>query len=75
MRMREAGLVDHWIKNFRADAHQCVKNKRNSKIEKDDINPLTLRGLTGAFIVLLTGIFLAFVAFIGERILKVMINY
>jgi len=73
--MREAGLVDHWIKEFRAKAHQCVKNKRNSKIEKDDINPLTLRGLTGAFIVLLAGVVLAFVVFIGERISKVVINY
>ena len=73
--MREAGLVDHWIKEFRADAHQCVKNKRNSKIEKDDINPLTLRGLTAAFIVFLTGICLALVALIGECILKAMVNY
>ncbi len=74
MRMREAGLVNQWIKEYRADAHHCVKNKRNSKIEKDDISPLTLRGLTGAFVVLIAGTTLALIAFAAECILNIAIN-
>lgn len=75
MRMREAGLVNQWIKEYRADANQCVKNKRNSKIEKDDMSPLTLRGLTGAFVVLIAGTTLALIAFAAECILNIASNY
>ena len=70
MRMREAGLVDHWIKEFRADAHQCVQKRKTSEIQPDDMSPLTLFAFTGAFATLLMGVLLSLIVFATEYVFK-----
>ncbi len=68
--MREAGLINHWTEEFKADTHQCTQKKRNNKILPEDHKPLTIRSLSGAFAVLTMGILLAFMVFLGECYIK-----
>ena len=68
MRMKEAGLLDVWWKQFAADSSYCLRKidqEMNNKI-KDDKKPLTLKGLSGAFLILCAGCSLAIAVFIVE---------
>ena len=67
MRMREAGLINHWYKIETPDVHQCI-NKQETGHHLDDGASLTLKGLSGAFAVLLTGIVSALLIFMCEKI-------
>jgi len=66
--MKETGLLDVWWKQFAADSSYCLRKidqEMNNKI-KDDKKPLTLKGLSGAFLILCAGCFLAIAVFIIE---------
>lgn len=63
-RMREAGLLKYWEIFFQADISQCLTK------QEPPIEPLTLKSLTGAFVILLTGFFLSFLLFVVEVVLN-----
>jgi len=64
--MREAGLLTHWYLKGVPDVHQCVHTKKKGTI--DDMKPLSLKGLTGAFFVLVFGYATSVLVFLVERI-------
>lgn len=64
MEMREKGLLDEWASRSQPNARQCLV-KNNKHIVKN----LSLKDISGAFVVLSFGIFVSFLVFIGERIL------
>ena len=53
MRVREAGFIPKWIKENTADPRQCTD--KSNKNDGSDIAPLSLKNLTGAFIVISIG--------------------
>ena len=66
--MDENGLFDFWWKQFSANPTYCfnkIQQQINQKGRKDK-KPLTLKSLSGAFLVLGIGYALAIVAFIVE---------
>jgi len=66
--MNEAGLLTIWWKKFAADSSYCLRKidmETNNKI-KNDKKPLTLKGLSGAFLALGTGFATAIAIFILE---------
>lgn len=70
--MREAGLLNHWIKQVRPDVRRCLskaKEKYHSSPETE-FAALSLKNLKGAFIILGIGYVAAFLAFIGEKIMS-----
>ena len=73
--MREAGLLSKWYQENSPDVHQCVND--NSKKEPDPIEPLTIKHLSVAFIILLLGYAIALPFFFIElvRSEKVFIRY
>ncbi len=73
----QAGLLDYWEERFRPIPPQCQGNIKSfnppdSKALKMKDHPpaLTLKNLTGAFIVLLLGFSLSFLAFLFEKIIS-----
>lgn len=66
--MREGGLIDQWLKMFRANAGYCVgKAKEITSFSSDtSFAPLTVKNLNGAFFVLGVGYLIAFFIFICE---------
>lgn len=73
MRMREAGLVDYWYKQGLADARNCVRPKKKG-IEEEGLSPLTLKGLTGAFIVIILGSVMASLLLLGELLVSATVH-
>ena len=75
----QTGIIDHWDEWFRPMPPQCldkmksVYKPQNSKTLKMKNHPpaLSLKNLTGAFIVLLFGFSLSFLAFLCEQIFSV----
>jgi ionotropic glutamate receptor len=73
----QAGLLDYWEERFRPMPPQCQGNIKSfnppdSKALKMKDHPpaLTLKNLTGAFIVLLLGFSLSLLAFLCEKIIS-----
>ena len=64
MRMRDCGLISYWYKKDSPDVHQCLGNDR--KIKLDDGSALALPVLSGAFVILMVGLGIALLTFIGE---------
>jgi len=64
--MREAGLITYWYPKGLADVHQCVHTKKKGSI--DDMDPLSLKGLTGAFLVIISGSLMTILIFLREKI-------
>ncbi|KAK4013130.1 hypothetical protein OUZ56_025370 [Daphnia magna] len=69
MKMREAGLVDLWNKNFQPDTRECLLNEKASKINKRIIKQLELENLVGSFVVLAIGLLVSLIIFVGEVII------
>ncbi len=68
MRISEAGLMSQWTKRNIPDVHQClITKKKRSRIIEDSLT-VSLRGMSGAFVVLLVGFALSVIVFIGERV-------
>lgn len=70
--MKEAGLPDKWREQFQTyNGNHCLTNggtKQNKKAGKKD-QSITLKNLSGSFVVLLVGIFFSIILFIIELIL------
>lgn len=75
----QTGIIDHWDLWFRPMPLQCqgniksVDKPKSSKTLKMKNRPpaLSLKNLTGAFIVLLIGFSLSFLAFLCEQIVSI----
>ena len=65
--------MDYWGQMYRRIPPQCLANTKGArqKKEPDSKSRLSLKNLTGAFVVLLVGYALALLAFIFERIARV----
>ena len=65
--MREAGLLKQWSKEFAVDVHQCLDHHK----KKQDANhapALTLKSLTGSFVILCLGYTLSFIVLLSEKV-------
>jgi len=73
LRMMETGLVDHWKEMYLPTPIQCLRDPSSLQAKMADIrNPalVDLHGLVPAFLFLLFGFILAFLALIIEWITK-----
>ena len=71
LRLREVGFIDVWLKQTIADPTYCLRKvdqEINNKKNDDDKKPLTLKGLSGAFIILGSGYSIAIAVFIVELV-------
>ena len=69
--MEAAGLLELWWRTFAADPTYClrkIEKEVDDKKTEDSKKPLTLKGLSGAFLVLGVGYSLAIVVFIFELV-------
>jgi len=64
LRMNAAGLIPFWYKQYVPDARKCLQ----TKAQLEGFAPLPLKGLTGAFAVLIFGNAISLVVFIVEKI-------
>jgi len=74
--MQSAGLLNLWLNDNTIDPTTCLKkiNQEMDPKKTDDLKPLTLKGLSGAFIILGVGYALAIAAFIVESVHGLIIN-
>ncbi|EFX82390.1 hypothetical protein DAPPUDRAFT_316803 [Daphnia pulex] len=69
LNLQEIGLVNYWDTWFRPMPPQCTgKPQSGNKTQK--LSPLTLKNVTGAFLVLSVGFSLSLLAFLGEKIVS-----
>ena len=67
--LQQTGIIDHWDSWFRPLPPQCKANiRKQSKKTGTKHVALSLKNLTGAFVVLLIGFSLSFLVFLVERI-------
>jgi len=69
MRMEAAGLLEFWWRTLAADPTYCfrkIEKEVDDKKTEDSKKPLTLKALSGAFLVLGVGYSLAIAVFIFE---------
>ena len=70
MKLREAGLLSKWYKDYSPDLRECYDNVR-AKTQREQLShefvPLVIKRLTGGFAALLIGYFAALLIFIGQR--------
>ena len=74
--MNERGLMEYWGQMYRRIPLQCLANTKGMRQKKAPNNKsrLSLKNLTGAFVVLLVGYALALLAFFFERIVHATAN-
>ena len=65
MRMNDAGLPEKWRLRFQRDGNRCEKNDGKEKKRNQRI---TLKNISGSFVVILVGMFSSVVVFIIELI-------
>ena len=68
--MEQAGLIDYWWRQYSpADPTPCLASNyhKKRKGEGEDRKRLTLKSLSGAFIILIAGYILSVLVFIIER--------
>lgn len=72
LEMRDYGLVDVWTQWYQADVHKChdKADKIVSRERTSSDNPprLSLKNLTGAFVILIGGIILSFLVYVAEKL-------
>ncbi|XP_046641006.1 ionotropic receptor 93a-like [Daphnia pulicaria] len=68
--LQQTGIIDHWDSWFRTMPRKCMANIKYGYNTETKPSPLTLKNLTGAFIVLLIGSSLSLLAFLCEKILS-----
>lgn len=61
--MRENGLLDNWRFRIQADARRCL----DASATKAEKSRLSLKNLTGAFVVLFSGCIASILAFLFEK--------
>jgi hypothetical protein len=64
LELRQFGLIQHWEKQFLPQPNDCLTNYQD--IPKQP--RISLKNLSGAFLILLVGLTASFFAFIVERI-------
>nr|CAH0102975.1 unnamed protein product [Daphnia galeata] len=69
LELHQIGLVDFWDTWFRPMSPQCDGKPQNVN-KKDKVMPISLKKVTGAFLVLLGGMSLSILAFLGEKIVS-----
>jgi ionotropic glutamate receptor len=69
LEQQEMGLTDYWDRLLRPMPPQCTGKPQTGKKTKK-LSPLTLKNLTGAFVVFLIGLSLSLLAFLGEKIIS-----
>ena len=77
--LQENGLFNYWDLWFRTMPRTCIENIQSgvgglSKKTKDKHQPLSLKNLTGAFVVLTAGLSLSFLTFIHEQIIASLVR-
>ena len=73
LRMMEAGLVEHWTELYLPVPIQCIVDPNSRQAKMADIRHpalVNLQGLVPAFLFLLFGFILAFIALLAEWINK-----
>jgi hypothetical protein len=73
--MRDFGLLDIWAKWYQPDIRQCLDKadkmmQLKTPLKKKDLSRLSLKHLTGAFVVLIVGNVFSLIAFLAEIILS-----
>lgn len=76
LELMQTGIIDHWDSRFRPMPGKCMGNIRNAHTtetsatlkQKNHPPSLSLKNLTGAFVVLLVGFSISFLAFLCEQI-------
>ncbi|EFX82331.1 hypothetical protein DAPPUDRAFT_101737 [Daphnia pulex] len=72
LELQEIGLVNYWDLWFRPMPRQCMETiKSGYTTPTNKHTPLSLKNLTGAFIVLLVGFTLSLLAFLCEQIVSI----
>lgn len=68
--MREGGLIVRWMKMYRASADLCLQKAKDvlSFSPYNSFAPLTLKNLSGAFVILASGYLAAFLVLIAENL-------
>ena len=68
--MRAIGLIDIWTQWYQPDVQQCLAeaDKITKSAPKKEPPRLSLKNLTGAFVVLLIGYLVSFLSFLAENI-------
>ncbi|XP_046641263.1 ionotropic receptor 93a-like [Daphnia pulicaria] len=70
--LQQTGLIDHWESWFRPMPRKCMANvKKGDKKKETEHLPISLKNLTGAFVVLLVGLSISFLAFLVEQIASI----
>lgn len=74
MELLQSGLIDYWDTWFRPMPPQCKGKIKNGYTPPNNNKhpPLSLKNLTGAFIVLSVGLSLSLLAFLCEKILSLL---
>lgn len=65
------GLLDIWTQWYQPDVRQCLDKAdkiMQSKPSKNNPPQLSLKNLTGAFVVLVVGYLVTFLAFVSEHL-------
>ncbi len=70
LELLQIGLIDYWDTWFRPMPPQCNGKPPNGNKTKK-LSPLSLKNLTGAFLVLLVGLSLSILAFLVEKVIYV----
>jgi hypothetical protein len=70
LEIQQIGVVDFWDTWFRPMPPQC-NGKPQSGNKKKKTSALSLKNLTGAFLVLLVGLSLSLLAFLCEKIISI----
>jgi hypothetical protein len=69
--LQQTGLLDYWDLWFRPMSPQCTGNVQSGKqMPKNKLAPLSLKNLTGAFLVIAVGFGLSLLAFLCEKIIS-----
>lgn len=69
--LQQTGIIDHWDSWFRPMPRQCLANiKKGAKKLETKHSAISLKNLTGAFVVLSIGFSLSFLAFLVELIIS-----
>ena len=64
LELRQFGLIQHWEKQFLPQPNECA----TKYLEKPEKPRISLKNLSGAFLLLLVGISVAILVFIIEKI-------
>lgn len=76
LELRDFGLLDFWAKRFQPDLRQCfdeadkIMQPKKSTGRKDSLSRLSIKNLTGAFVVLAVGYLFSFLVFLAEKIVS-----